>query len=479
MEEIAESLVERIATRYGITIDSPADRTQYRETIERIARRTELEDCPPPADAPPGLRPGTDQYNAFYRRFELAPTDDGPLTGHSVAVKENIAVAGVESTCGSAGFAYTPASSAAVVTRLRATGAAVTGVTNMDEFGYTPTGETCAHTNVSNPTTTGHIPGGSSSGSAAAVAGGLVDAALGTDTAGSVRTPAACCGVVGYKPTSGAVSSTGVVPLAPSLDHVGTLASDVETAAKTAAAIADPAGTPSARDATPSPTARLQNAVTDLRVGVPTAPLQRATEPVQEAIQTVSEALTGRGVPVEPCPIFELDRAVDAAQTLIGTEFATLAAHGGVLYGTAPDVSPRLQAAFRALPDATGIGEHIERQLLYNGVLSEYFAGRRYAAAQTTRRSVQSKLHAQFKDIDALILPTLPSKAPQLGSVGGLADIRQLLTMTAPFNLTGGPAISVPWPMDDQPIGVQVVADHNADHIVCALAQTIETIAQS
>lgn len=479
MVELSAALVDKVATRYGISIDSQADRQQYRETIERIAQRTEVERRPAPADSPPRLRAGTDAYNAFRRRFELAPTDDGPLTEHSLAVKDNIAVAGVELTCGSAGFTYTPAATAPVVTRLRAGGGRIIGTTNMDEFGYTPTGETCAHTQVSNPTVDGHIPGGSSSGSAAAVAGGLVDAALGTDTAGSVRTPAACCGIVGYKPSRGLIPQESVVPLAPSLDHVGALAPDVETAAKTVSAAAGESdhNNPAAglRSAS-SPTARLGAGVTDLRVGVPTPPLRRASEPVRDAVETARDTLRAQGVTVTSCSMPDLDRAVDAAQTIIGTEFATLVAQGGVLYGTDTPVPPRLQAAFRALPDATGIGEHIARQLLYNGVLADQFAGQRYAAAQATRQSLQAALHEQFAEFDALLLPTLLTQTPPLGSVDGMAEVRRLLATTAPANLTGMPALSIPWPADDQPIGLQVVADYAEDQTACSLAQTIEAV---
>ena len=476
MADIPRELVERIARQYGVSTAESAVIEQYQETISRIARRTPAATPASPADPPPAHRPGTDAYNAFRSRFELTPTGTGPLAEQSLAVKENIAVAGVESTCGSAGFAYTPAQSAAVVDGARAAGAAIVGTTNMDEFGYTPTGETCAHGQVANPTEDGHIPGGSSSGSAAAVAAGLVDVALGTDTAGSVRTPAACCGVVGYKPTRGLLPTSGVVDLAPSLDHVGTLAPDVETAATVTTAIAESTGVTTQSQL---PTAWLDNDSTDLRVGVLEAPLRRASEPVCDAITAVRDALSARGVTVESQSVLDLDRAVDATQTLIGTEFATAVANSGVVYGTDSPPEPRLRAAFRALPNAAGLGDHIRRQLLYNGVLTDHFEGRRYGVAQDTRQALQATLHAEFAAVDALLLPTSPIQAPPLGTVDDMAGIRRLLSTTAPFNLTGSPAVSVPWPTADRPVGVQVVAPKHADGTACSLAQTIEAAAPS
>lgn len=468
MNEIDPTRIDRIAARYGITIEDTAHRRRLRETIRRIADRTDHPSVAPPADPPPDLRPGGDPYNAFRSRFTLDGAANGMLQDTSVAVKENIGVAGVETTCGSAGFTYTPATSAAVVGRLREAGATIVGTTNMDEFGYTPTGEFCAHGPVDNPNATAHIPGGSSSGSAAAVAGGLVDAALGTDTAGSVRTPAACCGVVGYKPTRDRVPRSGVLDLAPSLDHVGTLGEDVATAAWTAMAVCDSGGVS-------APPARLEKDPGGLRVGLLEPALDRATDRVTAAVEAVSDALTASGVTVESKTGVALDRAVKATQTIIGAEFAALVANGGTLYGTETGVPPRLQTALRATASEGGFGVHVQRQLLYNGVLNEYFGGRRYAGAQATRRSVTEAVRSQFQAVDALLLPTLPVRAPPVESDTDMAAVRRLLSTTVPFNLAGTPAVSVPWPAADRPIGIQIVADRHADATACQLAQTIES----
>ena len=172
-------------------------------------------------------------YNAYISAESIEGSDTGPLAGRTVAVKDNISTEGVPTTCGSAMLAeYVPPYDATVVRRLKEAGATIPGKTNMDEFGMGTTTETSAFGPTENPAAEGHVPGGSSGGSAAAVAAGEADLALGSDTGGSVRCPAAFCGVVGIKPTYGLVSRYGLVAYANSLEQIGPLAPTVEEAAE-------------------------------------------------------------------------------------------------------------------------------------------------------------------------------------------------------------------------------------------------------
>ncbi|PSP41327.1 hypothetical protein BRC68_15100 [Halobacteriales archaeon QH_6_64_20] len=221
---------ERIAALAGLYDDlevAPSGApTDDRDVFETTPHR--------PAD-------GDDPHNAWLRRFDLRrPDREGVLDALSVAVKNNMSTRGVELTCGSKAFEGTVAGAhAEVVDRLLDAGGRIVGATNMDELAFGPTSETSAFGPTTNPADADHVAGGSSSGSAAAVAAGDVDLALGSDTGGSVRIPASYCGIVGHKPTYGLVPRRGFVALAYSMDHIGPLAKDVETAARGLDAIAD------------------------------------------------------------------------------------------------------------------------------------------------------------------------------------------------------------------------------------------------
>jgi Asp-tRNAAsn/Glu-tRNAGln amidotransferase A subunit and related amidases len=214
--------IRNIATKVGMDLDEEA-MLDYAAASEELAEQSSaFESQTPESTAATDVESGDDDYNAVRYRFTLSGDADGPLAGLSVGVKDNLAVAGVPMHCGSAALSFTPNYHATVVDRLLGVGGAVEATTNMDEFAYFTTGETCAFGTIENPVTDG-VPGGSSSGSAAAVAAGTLDAALGSDTGGSVRIPAAHCGVVGLKPTHRAVPRFGLADLAPSLDCIGPL----------------------------------------------------------------------------------------------------------------------------------------------------------------------------------------------------------------------------------------------------------------
>ena len=465
--------VEAAAATYGITL-SAEERAGY--ALEAEVTEDLLGDLDPTAfesAAAADVAPGGDEYNAFRYRCDLPGADAGSLSGLDVAVKDNIAVAGVPMTCGSAAVDFEPGYHAAVVERLVGAGAALVGTTNMDEFAYYTTGETCAHGPVENPNADG-VPGGSSSGSGAAVAAGLVDAALGTDTGGSVRIPASFCGVVGLKPTFRTVPRFGFADLASSLDHIGPLAPDVETAARVLGALngpdhRDPSthGTP-----VPDPTEGLDADPAGSRVGLVTEAQDGADDTVATAVAGVADRLADAGVTVETVslPGFDTQPLVNSAVT--ATEFTTLLAQAGQDYGVGTGYSDTWREAVAGM-DADELGENVRGRLVVGRALAAATEGG-YVAAQNARHEFHATVEGRLEDYDALLLSTTPMTAPDFGEVSEDTDLLRTIAHTSPFNLTGHPALSVPVAADGAPVGCQVVADWYDEATAVALGRAIE-----
>src|SRR5579885_1050985 len=324
----------------------------------------------------------------------LARGEGGPLTGVPIAVKDNVAVRGVVGTNGSPAFAGAPPASteATAVARLRAAGAVVLGTTHMHELAFGPTGVNPALGTPANPWAPGRVPGGSSSGSGAAVAAGLVPAALGTDTGGSVRIPASLCGVTGLKPTYGRVSRAGVTPLAWSLDHVGPLARSVEDVALVLEAIAgaDPGDATCARVAVPRYAEALGRSCRGLRIGVP-------------------------------------------------RHFA--------LAGVDAEVRERFTQALGDLRRAGAVVRDVTVPFIEHATL---LTARHYLAAARLRTRLYEELRGVLAAVDMLALPTTPIPAPAVGEltvrVGEATHgvLEALVVFTTPFNLTGLPALALP-----------------------------------
>ncbi len=468
--------IDAAAATYDIDLSG-----EEREGYAREAELTEdlLGDLEPTAfESGPatGVAPGSDEYNAFRYRCDLPGADAGPLSGMDVAVKDNIAVAGVPMTCGSAAVDFEPGYHAAVVERLLGAGAALVGTTNMDEFAYYTTSETCAHGPVENPNADG-VPGGSSSGSGAAVAAGLVDAALGTDTGGSVRIPASFCGVVGFKPTFRTVPRFGFADLATSLDHIGPLAPDVETTARVLAALTGPDrrdpsthGTP-----VPDPTEGLDGDpdATDSRVGLVTEAQDGADDAVAAAVESAAGALADAGATVEgvSVPGFDAQPLVNSAVT--ATEFTTLVAQAGQDYGVGTGYSEGWRAAVAGM-DAEELGENARGRLVVGRALTEATDGAGYVAAQNARHEFHAAVDDTLETYDALLLSTTPMTAPDFGEVSEDTDLLSTIAHTSPFNLTGHPALSVPVEAGDEPVGCQVVTDWYDEATAVALGRVVE-----
>ena len=405
--------------------------------------------------------------NAFLDRTEIRGSDDGPLAGRTVAVKDNISIAGVPTTCGSAMLeSYVPPYDATVVERLKAAGATVVGKTNMDEFGMGTTTETSAFGPTLNPRDESRVPGGSSGGSAAAVAAGEADLALGSDTGGSIRCPAAFCGVVGIKPTYGLVSRYGLVAYANSLEQIGPIAPTVEAAAELLDVIAGP----DERDATTRPEAAAGNGsyaaaatgdVEGLTVGVVTDLTDGAEPGVVEAFRGAMADLEAAGATLREVSLASLEHAVAAYYVIaMGEASSNLARYDGVRYGIGGGFDGDWNEAFSRAREA-GFGEEVTRRVLLGTyALSEGYQERYYAKAQDARAWIASEFDDALEAVDVLASPTMPVGPFPLGE--GLDDPLRLYLAdanTVPVNLANLPAISVPAGTDDEglPVGAQFI----------------------
>ncbi|MFP4629033.1 MAG: Asp-tRNA(Asn)/Glu-tRNA(Gln) amidotransferase subunit GatA [Halobacteriales archaeon] len=403
--------------------------------------------------------------NIFLARETLEPTESGPLDGLDVAVKDNISTAGVPTTCGSRMLeGYVPPYDATVVERVREAGGRIVGKTNMDEFGMGTTTETSAFGPTENPAAEGRVPGGSSGGSAAAVAAGEADLALGSDTGGSVRCPAAFTGVVGLKPTYGLVSRYGLVAYANSLEQIGPMAPDVEGVARLLEVIAGP----DERDATTADAPAsggyldaVDAGVDGLTVAVPEEMREGVADPVLEAVDAGLERLEAAGAAVVDVSLPALDAAVQAYYVIaMGEASSNLARFDGVRYGHAEDAGGDWNETFAARR-AAGFGEEVTRRVLLGTfALSAGYQERYYRQAQHARAWLARDFDELFASVDAIVGPTMPVEPFPLGEA-----LEDPVTMyradanTVPVNLANLPAISVPVePTRDLPVGAQVIA---------------------
>jgi len=386
----------------------------------------------------------------------------GPLHGVPVALKDLFHTAGVGATAGSAILRdWVPEQDATVVRWLRNAGAVSLGKLNMHEFAFGATSENPHFGSVRNPADPERIAGGSSGGSAAALASGLCFGALGTDTGGSIRCPAALCGVVGLKPTYGRVSRAGVLPLAWSLDHVGPMARTVSDAALLLEAIAghDPADLTSARRPTPPYSRLIEGGVRGLRLGVPGELFWTPLHPeVESAVRTAITALEAQGARVEEVSLPSLAYAPAAQSLLIYAEAA--AYHERWLADRSAEYGASVRVRF-----AQGL----------------FVDAGDYLNACRARALVRRDFAACLQNVDALLTPAVPIPAPLIGQadvqIGDFSASPQnlLLRNTGPFNLTGLPAISVPCGhAGGLPVGLQIAGRPWDEATVLRIALAVE-----
>jgi len=406
-------------------------------------------------------------YNAYVATDTIEGAEDGPLAGKTVAVKDNISTAGVQTTAGSAMLeGYVPPYDATVVERLKAAGATIPGKTNMDEFGMGTTTETSAYGPVENPVAEGHVPGGSSGGSAAVVASGDADYALGSDTGGSIRCPAAFCGVVGIKPTYGLVSRYGLIAYANSLEQIGPIAPTVEDAAELLEVLAGPDerdGT--TRDAREHGTDyefadAADGDVEGLSIGVPTELLDGADEAVVETFWDAIDDLEAQGASYHEVALPSVEHAVEAYYVIAMSEASSnLARFDGVRYGQSGGEGNWNDSFAQSRED--GFGEEVKRRVLLGTyALSAGYHDKYYKKAQDARAWVKQDFDDALSEADVLASPTMPVPPMKRGE-----SLDDPLTMyladanTTPVNLANLPALSVPAGETDDglPVGLQLV----------------------
>jgi aspartyl-tRNA(Asn)/glutamyl-tRNA(Gln) amidotransferase subunit A len=405
-----------------------------------------------------------------------------PLAGVPLAIKDVMATKGVRSTAGSKILEnFIPPYDCTAVARLEAAGAVILGKLNCDEFAMGSSNENSAYGPVRNPRDLSRVPGGSSGGSAAAVAAGTAVATLGSDTGGSIRQPAAFCGVVGVMPTYGRVSRYGLIAFASSLDHIGPLTRSVSDAALILKTIAgsDPLDSTSADVPVPDYTAEIGKPVSGLRIGVPTEYFAEGLDPeVKAAVENAIQQLAAAGCEVVPVSLPHTKYAIPTYYVIATAEASSnLARFDGVRYGHRSKESKTLSAMYRRSRDE-GFGPEVKRRIMLGTyALSAGYYDAYYVKAQRVRTLLTRDFENAFQKVDAIVTPTTPTPAFKLGEKSDdplamyLAD---LYTVTA--DLVGIPGISVPCGKSKGglPIGCQVLTKHFDESTMFRIGHAVE-----
>ena len=419
--------------------------------------------------------------NAFITEARIEGAEDGPLAGKTIAVKDNISTEGVRTTCGSDMLAdYVPPYDATVVERLKDAGGTIVGKANMDEFGMGTTTETSAFGPTTNPVDEERVPGGSSGGSAAAVAAGEADLALGTDTGGSIRCPAAFTGTVGIKPTYGLVSRYGLVAYANSLEQIGPIAPTVAEAA----ALLDVLAGPDENDATTRAegentdfASAVDGSVDGMRLGIPTQLTDGLDDTVADAFESALEDLRAQGVETTTVSLPSVEYAVAAYYVIAMSEASSnLARFDGVRYGNSGGFDGNWNESF-AEARSDGFGDEVKRRILLGTyALSAGYHDKYYKQAQEARAWIKRDFDEALDEVDALVTPTMPVLPPKLGeSLDDPIKMYLIDVNTVPVNLANLPAISVPADgPTDLPVGIQFVGPAFGEETIIGLASALE-----
>ncbi|MGM9541024.1 Asp-tRNA(Asn)/Glu-tRNA(Gln) amidotransferase subunit GatA [Anaerovibrio sp.] len=404
------------------------------------------------------------------------------LEGIPGAIKDNICTKGVKTTCASKILQkFVPPYDATVVQKLNAQSPVVLGKTNLDEFAMGGSTENSAFHPTRNPWNTDCVPGGSSGGSAAAVAAGTAVWALGSDTGGSIRQPASFCGVVGMKPTYGRVSRYGLVAYASSLDQIGPITKDVTDCANILNIIAgkDEMDSTSIDKEVPDYTKSLVQDVKGLKIGLPKEYFVKGMDPeVEGAVKAAVKQLEALGAEVVEISLPNTDYAISTYYLIAPAEAATnLARYDGVSYGErAEDAADLVEMMTRTRSQY--LGEEVKRRIMIgNYALSAGYYDAYYLKALKVRRLVKEDYDRAFKDVDVIICPAAPSVAYKIGEkIDNPLEMYLQDACTVPLNLAGLPGISVPcgYNKDGMPIGMQIIGKALDEETLIRVAYTYE-----
>ncbi len=429
-----------------------------------------------------------DDARATARRVDerLAEGEDpGSLAGVPIALKDNLCRTGVPTTAGSRILGgWRPPYSATVVDLLLRAGAVPVGTTNMDEFAMGSSTETSFYGPTRNPLDPSRVPGGSSGGSAAAVAAGMAPVSLGSDTGGSIRQPAAFCGIVGVKPTYGLVSRYGLIAFASSLDQIGPFATNVTDAALVLEAIAghDPRDSTSLPEPAPSLVAGIDEGVSGKRVGIVRELIEGADSDVVAAVERAADVLRDAGATIIDLSIPECRLGLSAYYLIAPAEASSnLARYDGVRYGLRVDADDvtAMNEATRTL----GFGAEVKRRIMLGTyALSAGYYDAYYGQALKVRTQMIAAFRAAYKEADLLLGATAPSVAFKFGEKTSnplamyLSDV-----FTIPTNLAGDPAISVPFGTGEGglPIGVQLLGPGRSERRLLSAGRVLERAGES
>ncbi len=499
---VTEAQLRRYGDRYDLSL-TPDEVEDYLELVNGSLESFETILAAPAPTVPqlevahdrPAPRIPTDEadpLNAWIRRMRVAGADDGPLDDLAVGLKDSIALAGYPMTLGSEVLeGFVPSIDATVTRRLLAAGATIVGQQNMESFASSGSGDTSDYGPVLNPYSDEHLAGGSSSGSAAAVAAGDCEVSIGTDQAGSVRIPSACCGTVGLKPTTGLVPYTGAFPLDLAIDHLGPIGDSVETVARTLEVIAGEDVVDGIRLDSRQPrgieadayTAAIEDPLDDLAVGV----LEEgfgwpfADEAVDAAVREAMDVFEAEGASVRSVSM-ERHRDLSAAGGVVAAmgSAATLeqsglarGAHGWHWTGLANMLDALVEARADRLPPS------VKQALLTAAHVREMRGMTPYAMARNLALEAQRRYDELLETCDVLAMPTIviPPMAhePDLDRVEAASREWMLAANTAPTDLTGHPAISVPCAMrDGLPVGLMLVGGRFEETTVLRAAAGFE-----
>ncbi|HJJ47476.1 MAG TPA: Asp-tRNA(Asn)/Glu-tRNA(Gln) amidotransferase subunit GatA [Methanocorpusculum sp.] len=403
-----------------------------------------------------------DQFNAFLNTTEIASPEKGILSGIRVAVKDNITTKDIETTCASKILKnYIPPYDAHAVSLLKKAGATIAGKTNMDEFGMGSTNENSAFGPVLNPRDTTRVTGGSSGGSAAVVAAGLVPMALGSDTGGSIRCPASWCGIVGLKPSWGRVSRFGLIAYSNSFEQIGPLAANVRDVAKLFSVIAGYDEMDSTSVNKPYDLAGLKADIAGKVIGIPKEYFSEGVDAeVSAVVKKAIAKLESLGAKTKEVSLPSMKYALAAYYVTCTCEASSnLDRFDGVRYGPEPEMNLSWHDAYTKVRSA-GFGQEVRRRILLGTfALSAGYYGKYYVKAQHARQAIAKDFAKALKECDMLAGPTMPNVAPKLGELtANPLEMYQADILTVPVNIAGIPAISVPCgEAHEMPVGLQLM----------------------